>query len=256
MAFLLTLVYCSDGAVVGGSAKIARRLGGYERLLSRKVPEQEYLSLSHGSAIVLNGVVAHEELVNAVAVCMEKHPLLRSYISAPGEAGNPKTGGEESWLYCKESTEELAKSVVTSSVVQSHGFKESWTQTMQQALNDVRLPLQGPQWRVHNIISTKHTKNINLGENGNDNGNEDESTSAWVFELNHGADDQGSVHVMVSDLLEEITIARNMNKESKGKEKEKENKLSKENREKAESFDFPPSMEQAVAGGAGTYIRI
>jgi hypothetical protein len=59
-------------AVVGADPSVVRRLGGYERLLSRKAPNSDSLSLSHGAAYELDGAVSDEDLVKAAAACLKR----------------------------------------------------------------------------------------------------------------------------------------------------------------------------------------
>jgi hypothetical protein len=59
-------------AVVGADTSFIRRLGGYERLLSRKAPNSDFLSLSHGAAFELDGTVTDDDLVKAAAACLTR----------------------------------------------------------------------------------------------------------------------------------------------------------------------------------------
>ena len=60
-----------------------RKLGGYERLLSRIAPGKDSVSLSHGCVALLNyneDNIAYDDLLDSISRCIDKHPMLGVYI--------------------------------------------------------------------------------------------------------------------------------------------------------------------------------
>jgi len=190
-----------------------RPLGGYERLLSRKTPGTSYLSLSHGSAFVLSSSVRAESLERAVAHCMAKHPLLRSRI-VDGDEGK----GRAKFAYCQEQDlQQLARSVLRSVRVQdAASFGDAWKRELERGLNRASMPEGGPLWSLTHVSS---------------DGGALDSSSALVFCVNHGIDDQQSLNIVVRDLVE--FIARNPQQAQV--------------QAQVQQMSFPPSVEEAVA---------
>lgn len=56
--------------------RILRKIGGYERMLTRVAPESSKLSLSHGSLFILKGKVSDELLLKSLQL------LLKRYLSS------------------------------------------------------------------------------------------------------------------------------------------------------------------------------
>ena len=54
------------------SEEYARPLGGYEKLLSRKTPGGNTLSLSHAATFLLNSAISHEKIVEAAMASIER----------------------------------------------------------------------------------------------------------------------------------------------------------------------------------------
>lgn len=159
--------------------KPIRPLGAYETLLSRKIPSGKNVALSHGCAVVLSGSASTIKILDAIEICIAKHPLLRSYIDQ-----DPSNGGCLSWFPCNEKPSSLAREVLQDThIVPSSFFKEKWHSALENAVNDVSFPETGPQWKMEHIIT------------------EDYQKSAWVFCMNHGIDDQQSVNIVVQDIL-------------------------------------------------------
>lgn len=52
---------------------LERKLGSYERLLSRKVPGSDKVALSHASAAHLSWSINHSDLVAAIAGCVQRY---------------------------------------------------------------------------------------------------------------------------------------------------------------------------------------
>lgn len=156
-----------------------RELGGYERLLGRKTPGTDAVSLSHGAAFVFKSAVTNDALVDAATYSMTLHPMLHAYI-----VSDPL--GKDAWASCDRSTSELACEVIQTVKVPTALFETEWKTEMQGALNNRTFPSDGPQWKLTNIVA------------------EDGSTSAWVFCVNHAADDQQSLNIVVKDMLEFI----------------------------------------------------
>lgn len=49
-----------------------RNLGGFERLLGRKSPTSDVLSISHAAAFILDNQIDRNVLVQAAQICMKK----------------------------------------------------------------------------------------------------------------------------------------------------------------------------------------
>jgi hypothetical protein len=224
MGGLVTTLKCSlvlIGALLVGKVfgrSIARPLGGYERLLSRLTPGTNQLSLSHASAVVLTNRVDHDILLNAVSKVMAKHPMLRSYIDRPEEKENGENGQQQTWNFCDRPLAELAREVVTTVTVDN--VQEAWQTQMQESLNRAQFNLNGPQWSLTNIAPSPSPSSSSS------------AAGAWVFCVNHGADDQGSINLVVNDLIKCINTAIG------------------EEANLGEPAPFPPSMEDAIAQGA------
>ena len=210
MFVIVVMVLMTFGAVQTVFGEKVRALGGYERLLSRLTPGTNSLSLSHASAVVLNKKVAHKVLLQAVTYTLETQPILRSYID------RPKTG-DLTWNYCEKASFELAKDIVTT--VSVPDLSEGWQRMMQESLNNAKFNEKGPLWRLYNLKSSSTEK------------------GAWVFCLNHGADDQGSVHSMIRDLVTSCNAIISTT-------------LSSSESILGEPKEFPPSMEDAMVQGA------
>ena len=212
---LLIYLYTAHGALQ------SRVLGGYERLLSRLTPSTNRLSLSHASAVLLNDEVDHDALISSVSIVMAKHPMLRSFISrVGGEDGS--SGNDDMWMHCSKPLPELAGDVVTTvRLDESADFDQTWQSIMQESLNNAEFSPDGPLWRLTNIICSKS------------------NSAAWVFCVNHGADDQGSINLLVNDLVRVYNALRNG---KSGSEVGAETIGS--------PIDFPPSMEDAMVQGA------
>ena len=105
------------GLSLGG---FVRPLGGYERLLSRKVFGTQQLALSHGASFLIDGTVQDDVLLESVALSMARHPLLRAYISVD-PAGAP------GFSYCQEQEMAvLARLVLRTVHVKGSDFGSSW----------------------------------------------------------------------------------------------------------------------------------
>ena len=100
--------------------EIIRPIGGYEKLMSRKIPNSSSMALSHGAAYLLEGNFDKDVLSNAVALSIQKHPMLRSYIRANQDVPeNPLTGPELVWIACDRDSDQLVKEVVSYSQLSS-----------------------------------------------------------------------------------------------------------------------------------------
>ena len=198
-------------ASVGGSL---RRLGGYERLLSRKTPGTDSLSLSHGASFILNQSVDEGILVKAVALSMARHPMLRVCINGEGE-----------FAYCEEKDlTRLARRVVKTMQTDSVDLTGVWKHELERALNDARLEEGGPLWWLVNVVGG--------GE------------SAWVFCVNHGIDDQKSLNIVVKDLTKACRELASLGGEEMGKQQQQQQQ---QQQHAIDSLPFPPSVEEAVA---------
>ena len=139
-----------------------RELGGYERLLARKTPGTNSVSLSHGAAFVFQSTISEDLLEEAVVYSMNKHPMLRAYIRQ-----DPDTS-TSAWVMCDRSTSTLAKAAIQTVKVKAASFVNAWQSAMQSALNNPSFPAEGPLWKLTNIVS------------------DDGSSSAWIWCMNHG----------------------------------------------------------------------
>jgi len=190
---------------------IIRPLGGYERLLSRVTPNKTSLSLSHGACYELRGCVSDEMLLMAILYCMRKHPILHAYILKSKDDDKLQY-----FAYCKGNDDELCRQVLQTIEVSSYDdLKETWKKHLNNAVNAPSFPEDGPQWRLTNIVYNNPDKYIR--------------ESAWVFCFNHGIDDQGSVNIIVEDIIDFCNKNGNINS--------------------IETKRFPPSIEEAIATG-------
>ena len=150
-------------------------------------------------------------LERAVAHCMGKHPLLRSRI-VNADYGK----GRSEFAYCQEQDlQQLARSVLRSVRVQdAASFGDAWKPELERGLNRASMPESGPLWSLAHIVF---------------DGSSSESSSALVFCVNHGIDDQQSLNIVVRDLVE--FIARDP----------------QQAQVQVQQMSFPPSVEEAVA---------
>jgi hypothetical protein len=190
-------------------SRVIRQLGGFERLLGRKVSSGSGVSLSHASAALVKGLVDHERLMQAVAYSMRRHPMLRVYIEQ--DSDSPK---RSYFKYCTESVDALSETVVESMHVPETAFSDTWSQIFEDSLNGPMFSSDKPQWKLINIYSSVSSKHP-FGQ------------SAWVFVMNHAIDDQQSVNILIQDLLDSINSREKPEFE----------------------FPFPVSMEEAVGPG-------
>jgi hypothetical protein len=89
-----------------------RPLGGYERLLSRLTPGDASVSLSHTCVALLDSAVTHDDLLIAVADCMQRHPMLTAYITI--KATDEQQKEQQFWSQSNLPCDQLAKKVVHS----------------------------------------------------------------------------------------------------------------------------------------------
>lgn len=98
-----------------------RRLGSFERLLTRKYLQGERLSIPHVCAAVVDGPLDVPALEAAMAMAVRRHPLLRARIDGDGLVVNPpaagvRVGAEEPrpfvWRPCELSDQEVVKAAV------------------------------------------------------------------------------------------------------------------------------------------------
>ena len=139
-----------------------RELGGYERLLARKTPGTNSVSLSHGAAFVFQSTISDDLLEEAVVYSMNKHPMLRAYIHQDSDTAT------SAWVMNDRSTSILAKAAIQTVKVEAASFVTAWQSAMQSALNNPSFPAEGPMWKLTNVVS------------------DDGSSSAWIWCMNHG----------------------------------------------------------------------
>lgn len=65
-----------DGTTDTRSDRLIRKLGGYERLLARKAPNSDRLSLSHTTVFFVDGVISDELLQYGIARCLRRYIML------------------------------------------------------------------------------------------------------------------------------------------------------------------------------------
>ena len=72
--FQRTLFFRSDKLILkmNDHGSSIRPLGGYERLLARRTPGVDSVSLSHGAVFLIQKAYSNDDLVQAVATCMER----------------------------------------------------------------------------------------------------------------------------------------------------------------------------------------
>jgi hypothetical protein len=171
MKFSFILLYVCLNISIAASIRSIRPLGAYERLLSRKVPMKENVALSHGCAVLLNGVVDDETLERAVMNVMDKHPMLKVYIDG------------DNWTQCASDVVALVKTVLQPTVYSNStgSFDSAWKFALETSMNGATFPVEGPLWKVQSFVHEEKT--------------------AWVFTMNHGIDDQQSVNIMVNDMI-------------------------------------------------------
>ena len=165
---------------------IYRKLGGYEKLLSRTVPGEEFVALSHGSSYIFSGVVSESVLLQALTKAIKKHPFLNTKIIT----GGPK--GDLFWAKTEFSDEEIARKALSHRIVYQDDFESEWKAELEKSLNKAAFNSEGPLFKLVSIQSNSQY-------------------TAWVFCVNHGIDDQQSINIVVSDLLsfigdEELSI--------------------------------------------------
>lgn len=179
----LLLLY--TGVETRTKAAAVRPLGGYERLLSRQTPGTRQLSLSHGSAYIVDVTLDGEALVQAIARTMARHPLLRARIVVTDAQPDAPE-----WAYCDEGVTDLARRIVSNSQAagSSEQFSTQWRRELDASLNGAQFPEAGPLWRLVHIPAANQ--------------------SALVFTFNHAIDDQKSVNIVVRDLLHEYGRAQ------------------------------------------------
>jgi hypothetical protein len=203
-----------DGVSLGGG--VARKLGGYERVLSREAPGDQGLSLSHGTAYVLSGSMDNDALTRAVGMCMQKHPILRVNIA--------KENGTDVFRYCPQPLSELANAVVNTVSVLDTDFENIWRDYLEKSLNKARFEPQYPLWKLFNIVSSTGSR------------------SAWVFQVNHGIDDQQSTNMIVNDIL------AYRNSQSSGKTRNPLREIM------TKALPFPASIEEAIGPAKGVNL--
>lgn len=172
------------------SEDIIRPIGGYEKLMSRKIPNSSSVALSHGAVYLYEGTFDENILSRAIAFSIDKHPLLRSYIRANLDVPeNPLTGPELVWIACDQDSDQLVKEVVSYTQVSSSTnvtFEKLWKKELELSLNEPSFPERGPLWR----LKVLHTSQ-----------DEDQQMVAMVFTMNHGLDDQQSLNILMIDIL-------------------------------------------------------
>ena len=192
------------------STDFIRPIGGYEKLLSRKIPDSSSVALSHGAVYVLAGDIDTSIFTKAIILCVEKHPMLRSYIKINKDATeNPITGPELVWVDYAGDNQEIVDVAVTYLQEQDDTIELSWKREMERAMNGPQFPSLGPLWYLKVLITPRK--------------------SALVFCVNHGLDDQQSLNILVSDTLSFYDC------------------LLRDEKIHTTPIPFPPSVEAAVS---------
>jgi hypothetical protein len=159
----------SSNLVIG--KKLGRKLGSYEKLLSRTLSDGT-VALSHGCAAIVEGELSRELLIPALKFVMEKYPMLRVRIDS------------DSWSEVNLSLDNALKNILKVSQDQKSDFDTCWQESLQNSLNNPSFPIEGPLWNVQFISSQKDTRR-----------------HALIFTINHGIDDQQSLHLVINDII-------------------------------------------------------
>ena len=202
------------------NVNIIRPIGGYEKLMSRKIPDSDSVALSHGAVYLLEGHVDKAALTDAIAMSVEKHPLLRAYIRANLDVPeNPLTGPELVWAACEKNSAQLAKEVVSFFQVPPSvtSFEMAWKEELELSLNGPSFPEMGPLWYLKILHASNDDNNDQI---------------AMIFTMNHGLDDQQSLNILMRDIL---TFYNNLRQ-----------RTITTDAGGIESYPFPKSMEEAV----------
>ena len=70
---MLTNIVIHDSLLILASeSQLVRPLGGFERLLGRKSPTSDTLSISHSAAFIVDNQIDWNILVQAAQICMKK----------------------------------------------------------------------------------------------------------------------------------------------------------------------------------------
>ncbi len=190
-----------------------RKLGGYERLLSRIAPGKDSVSLSHGCVALLNyneDNIAYDDLLDSISRCIDKHPMLGVYIDKSSNDIKEQYFNkcEIEGIGSTTSSLDLANEVLEVQNMESLEFENNWKESLENAINGAIFPTNGPQWKM---------KCINVVE---------KKEMAWIFTFNHGIDDQQSVNILISDLIKEYVTY---------------------NTSPLDVKPFPPSIEDAIS---------
>jgi hypothetical protein len=118
----------------------------------------------------------------------------------------------------------------------STDFTALWEAAYYDSLNFAKFSPAGPQWALKNIVLAPSTDKRQKDAQQQ----QQQQQSAWVFSVNHGADDQRSVNIMVNELVADCKKLSAAAASSK-KDEEIEDDFP--------AFAFPDSIETAVAPG-------
>uniref|UniRef100_A0A7R9YF98 Phthiocerol/phthiodiolone dimycocerosyl transferase C-terminal domain-containing protein n=1 Tax=Pinguiococcus pyrenoidosus TaxID=172671 RepID=A0A7R9YF98_9STRA len=168
-------------------------------------------------------------MLDALAMCIAKHPFLRARISGTGPLSrnkidnNIRLGADKNPLSFSTMDEELSLRDIAHSVLRSSSeckagdFEDAWRASFDSALNEWEMEVAtGPLWQVSWISCPKCDGSYQ---------------HAMVFLFNHAISDQTSAHTLIRDLSTSLKIAH-------------------EGRVRAVEVveGAPPSVEEAVLG--------
>mmetsp|Transcript_3256 Transcript_3256/g.7213 ORF Transcript_3256/g.7213 Transcript_3256/m.7213 type:complete len:664 (-) Transcript_3256:1387-3378(-) len=195
--------------------------------------ESYFPSMSHVQVTTLSATPSIEALSKAIDIAMDTHPLLRCHVEGDGEPDERidlmqmvRKGEPNPCIFVAPETKTFtSKDVlrvvdVAGSSDDTDSLKQSWEANFAHDIDDgswYEKSSTGPLWRL-----TLHR----LGKGGGD------SPCALVFASNHAISDQGSVNVLMDQLLSDIASIEQSGKVSN----------------KAVGQDMPMAMEDSVLG--------
>lgn len=219
----------SEGRRALGSQELLMLPRQYRPKLNEGLPP--FPSMSHVQVTVLSSTPSVDAISKAIDIAMDTHPMLRCHVEGDGEPDeridlfqmvrkgepNPCT------FVAPETTPFTSKDVLR--VVDVSGsdmasLEASWKTNFAKDIDDgswYEISSKGPLWRM-----TMHR----LGDGG------DDSPCALVFSANHAISDQGSVNVLMDQLLADIVSIEHSGKVSN----------------KAVVQEVPMAMEDSVLG--------
>ncbi len=184
-----------------------RELGSYERLLSRQVPGTNIQAIAHASVAIFADSLSEQQLLEGLSYTVAKHAMLRVCLK-PDINAKVYLTSRPRWQLLSSSPMDIAEQCLTTQTVSDEELSLSWQQRYHSELNAASFNINGPRWKVHAFLSPKRT--------------------AMLFSVDHGIDDQQSVHIILQDLLAVFNARSDSN---------------------VQSLPLPVSLENAVGKG-------